>query len=118
MTTAIRIGLAVSERRGDGYSVAQHARSARLAGLRLDEISQARSFKSGDPKEMALLAFLEGTMDANGHPPHYLLEEARESDWSDEQIIEALGEIALNEFQSPGGQRCGATAGSDRQRIG
>jgi alkylhydroperoxidase family enzyme len=98
--TAIRIGLAVAERRGDGYSVAQHARSARLAGIKLDEISQARSFKSGDPKEAAMLAFLEGTMDANGHPPHYLLEEAREAGWTDEQIIEALGEIALNEFQS------------------
>lgn len=98
--TAIRIGLAVAERRGDGYSVAQHARSARLVGLKLDEISQARSFTSGDPKEAALLSFLEGTMDANGHPPHYLLEEAREADWTDEQIIEALGEIALNEFQS------------------
>ena len=98
--TAIRIGLAVAERRGDGYSVAQHARSARLVGLKLDEISQARSFRSGDPKEAAMLAFLEATVDANGHPPHYLLEEAREAGWTDEQIIEALGEIALNEFQS------------------
>src|SRR5687767_2667226 len=42
--TAIRIGLAVGESNGDGYTVAQHARSARLAGLGLDEISLARSF--------------------------------------------------------------------------
>jgi len=98
--TAIRIGLAVAERRGDGYSVAQHARSARLRGLGLDEISQARSFSSGDPKQAALLAFLQGTMESDGHPPAYLLEEAREADWTDEQILEALGEVALNEFQS------------------
>lgn len=98
--TAIRIGLAVAERRGDGYSVAQHARSARLIGLGLDEISLARGFSSSDPKEEALLAFIKGTMDSDGHPPAFLLEEARECDWTDEQILEALGEVALNEFQS------------------
>lgn len=98
--TAIRIGLAVAERRGDGYSVAQHARSARLSGIGLDEISQARGFASGDPKEAALLAFVKGTIEADGHPPHHLLEEAREADWTDEQLLEALGEAALQEFQS------------------
>ena len=98
--TAIRIGLAVSERRGDGYSVAQHARSARLSGIGLDEISLARGFASTDPKEAALLAFVKGAMDSDGHPPHHLLEEAREADWTDEQLLEALGEVALNEFQS------------------
>lgn len=98
--TAIRIGLAVAERRGDGYSVAQHARSARLSGIGLDEISLARSFASNDPKEAAMLAFVKGAMDSDGHPPVYLLEEAREVDWTDEQLIEALGEVALNEFQS------------------
>ncbi len=99
-TTVIRIGLAVAERRGDGYSVAQHARSARLAGLGLDEISLARSFSSGDPREAALLTFVKETLDSDGHPPVHLLEEAREVDWTDEQLIEALGEVALNEFQS------------------
>jgi alkylhydroperoxidase family enzyme len=99
-TTAIRIGLAVAERRGDGYSVAQHARSARLSGIGLDEISLARGFASNDPKEAALLAFVKGAMDSEGHPPHFLLEEAREADWTDEQLLEALGEVALNEFQS------------------
>jgi len=98
--TAIRIGLAVSERRGDRYSLAQHARSARLSGFGLDEISRNRSFSSTDHREAALLAFLEGSLDAEGHPPAFLLEEAREADWSDEQILEALGEVALCEFQS------------------
>jgi alkylhydroperoxidase family enzyme len=99
-TSAIRIGLAVSEQRGDGYSVAQHARSARLSGFGLDEISRNRSFSSNDPREAALLAFVKGSLDSEGHPPVYLLEEAREADWTDEQLIEALGEVALCEFQS------------------
>jgi len=59
-----------------------------------------RGFASNDPKEAAMLAFVKGTMDSEGHPPHHLLEEAREADWTDEQLLEALGEVALNEFQS------------------
>ena len=44
--TRERIGLAVAELRGDPYSIAQHARTARAAGLGLDEITRARSFES------------------------------------------------------------------------
>ena len=64
--TRERIALAVAEHRGDSYSIAQHARTARAAGLGLDEISRARSFESGDEREAALLAFLEATLDAAG----------------------------------------------------
>ena len=64
-----RIGLAVAERRGDPYSVAQHARTARAAGLGLDEITLARRSSSADPKEAALLAFLEALLETDGRPP-------------------------------------------------
>ena len=33
-------------------------------------------------------------------PPHHLLEEAREAGWSDEEILEAVAELALAEFES------------------
>jgi alkylhydroperoxidase family enzyme len=98
--TAERIALAVAERRGDTYSVAQHARTAKAAGLGLDEISRARSWDSNDPREAALLAFLQALFDAEGRPAHHLLEEAREADWTDEQLLEAVSHVALNEFQS------------------
>lgn len=99
-TMQVRIALAVAERRGDGYSVAQHARAARAAGLGLDEISLARSFESSDEREQALLTFLESVASSDGHSPQHLLEEAREADWTDEQILEAISLVALNEFQS------------------
>jgi alkylhydroperoxidase family enzyme len=95
-----RIALAVAERRGDSYSVAQHARTARQLGLGLDEISRARSFDSADEGEAHLLRMLEAAIDGDGHPPLYLIEEAREADWTDEQLLEALALVALNEFQS------------------
>ncbi len=55
LATRERIALAVAEHRHDSYSIAQHAKSARRAGLGLDEVSRARSFDSGDEKEAALL---------------------------------------------------------------
>ncbi len=97
--TRERIALAVAEHRQDNYSIAQHAKSARRVGLGLDEVSRARSFSSGDPKEAALLEFLQATLEADGVPPH-LHEEAREIGWSDEEILEAVAHLALNEFQS------------------
>jgi AhpD family alkylhydroperoxidase len=98
--TRERIALAVAEERDDPYSVAQHAKTARAAGLGLDEISKARAWTSGDPREAALLAFLKALFVEHGPPAHHLLEEAREVDWSDEQLLEAVAHVALNEFQS------------------
>jgi AhpD family alkylhydroperoxidase len=98
--TRERIALAVAERRGDPYSIAQHARTARLAGLGLDEVARARGFTSGDEHEALLLRFLESLLEANGRPSAHLAEEAREDGWSDEQILEAVAQVALSEFQS------------------
>jgi AhpD family alkylhydroperoxidase len=98
--TRERIALAVAQRRGDTYSVAQHARAARAAGLGLDEVSRARSFTSADEKEAAMLAFLQGLHDAEERPGAYLAEEAREAGWSDEELLEAVAHLALSEFQT------------------
>ena len=98
--TRERIALAVAEDRGDAYSIAQHAKTARSAGLGLDEISRARSWGSADPREAALLTFLKALFEDDGRPAHHLLEEAREVNWSDEEILEAVAHVALNEFQS------------------
>jgi len=98
--TRERIALAVAERRGDTYSVAQHARTGRAAGLGLDEVSRARSFTSGDEKEAALLAFLESLLSSDQRPSAHLGEEAREAGWTDEEILEAVAHVALAEFQT------------------
>ena len=98
--TRERIALAVAEHREDTYSIAQHAKSARSAGLGLDEVSRARSFTSADPREAALLDYLKATLASDGPPPVYLHEEAREAGWTDEEILEAVAHLALSEFQS------------------
>ena len=78
VATRQRIALAVAEHRGYDYSVAQYAKTAKAAGLGLDEVSKARSFGSDDPKEEALLIYLKAALEAEGAPPIYLHEEARE----------------------------------------
>jgi alkylhydroperoxidase family enzyme len=98
--TRERIALAVAERRGDTYSITQRARSARRAGLGLDEVSRARSFASADPREAALLTFLRALLDTDGRPAAHLAEEAREAGWSDEELLEAVAHLALGEFQA------------------
>lgn len=96
----LRIALAVAERRGDSYSVAQHARRARLAGIGLDEITAARRFESTDQRHATLLSFAEALLSGDGRPAAYLTEEAREWGWEDEQLLEAVAFVALYEFQS------------------
>jgi AhpD family alkylhydroperoxidase len=98
--TAERIALAVAERRGDPYSLAQHARTARANGVGLNELAKARAFDSGDEKERALLVFIESLLATDGRPSAHLGEEAREAGWSDEQILEAVAQAGLAEFQT------------------
>jgi len=98
--TRERIGLAVAERRDDAYTLNQYARTARAAGLGLDEVARAREFTSSDEKEAALLALLKVTLELDKAPPHHLVEEAREAGWSDPELLEAIAELALAEFQS------------------
>src|SRR4051794_25108314 len=73
--TRERIALAVAERRSDPYSIAQHARTARAAGVGIDEVTRARRFQSGDPKHQALLRFLESLLTSDGRPDQHLGEE-------------------------------------------
>ena len=96
--TQERIALAVGEYRGSQYDVAVHARSARNLGLSLDEVDLARRFFSRDEKEAALLRYIESALQNKGRVPIHLHEEAREQGWTDEQVLEALGHVALADF--------------------
>src|ERR687884_963246 len=56
--TQQRIALAVAEHQGSEYALATLQRTARDAGLGLDEIALAREFDSRDEREASLLRFL------------------------------------------------------------
>src|SRR3954469_17684060 len=96
--TQQRIALAVAEHEGSDYSLPALHRTAREAGLGLDEIALAREFDSHDEPEAVLLRFLKALLESEGSPPLHLHEEAREAGWSDEQILETVAHVALASF--------------------
>jgi alkylhydroperoxidase family enzyme len=97
LPTLERIALAVAEHYGSEQGIITHSRAARGAGLGIDEVALARQFGSKDPREAALLRYLQALL-SDGRPPVYLHEEAREAGWNDEQLLEAIAAAALESF--------------------
>jgi alkylhydroperoxidase family enzyme len=98
LKTQQRIALAVSEHQKSEYALATLQRTAREAGLGLDEIALARQFDSYDEREALLLRYVKALIEGESAPPAHLHEEAREAGWEDEQILEAVAHVALNSF--------------------
>ena len=97
LPTLERIALAVAEHYHSEPGIAMHSRTARGAGLALDEVAAARQFSSKDPREAALLRYLQAMLE-DGRPAMHLHEEAREAGWDDEQILEAIAAVSLEAF--------------------
>lgn len=98
VTTQQRIALAVAEHQGSEYALATLQRTAREAGLGIDEVALAREFDSRDERDAVLLRYIGALLDADGPPKLHLHEEAREAGWDDEQILEAVAHVAFNSF--------------------
>jgi alkylhydroperoxidase family enzyme len=98
LATLERISLAVAEHYHSEPGIAMHSRTARAAGLALDEVANARQFASKDPREEALLQYLKAVLEEGGRAPMHLHEEAREAGWDDEQLLEAIAAVALEGF--------------------
>jgi alkylhydroperoxidase family enzyme len=98
LKTQQRIALAVAEHQSSAYALAALQRSARDAGLGLDEVALAREFKSGDEGEAALLTYVKGLLETTGTPPRVNHEEALEAGWTDEQLLEAVAHVAVSTF--------------------
>jgi alkylhydroperoxidase family enzyme len=101
LKTQQRIALGVAEREGSEYWLVTLLRTAREAGLGLDEIALARSFDSADEHEAVLLRYVRALLEADGGAPAlHFHEEAREAGWTDEQILEAVSHAAMLRFST------------------
>jgi AhpD family alkylhydroperoxidase len=98
LATLERIALAVAEHYHSEPGIAMHSRTARAAGVAIDEVALARQFTSRDEREAALLRYLQALLEEGGRPAMHLHEEAREAGWDDEQILEAIAAVALEAF--------------------
>jgi AhpD family alkylhydroperoxidase len=97
LATLERIALAVAEHYHSEPGIEMHSRTARAAGVALDEVAAARQFTSRDERDAALLRYLKAVIE-EGRPPIHLHEEAREAGWDDEQLLEAIAAVALEAF--------------------
>jgi alkylhydroperoxidase family enzyme len=95
LPTLERIALAVAEHYRSQPGIAIHTRTARQAGVGIDEVAAARDWESNDPREAALLRYLRALIEQRGHAPMHLHEEAREAGWTDEQLLEAMAYASL-----------------------
>jgi alkylhydroperoxidase family enzyme len=98
LATLERIALAVAEHYHSVPGISIHQRTARQAGVGIDEVTLAREWESRDPREAALLRYLKGVLNQRGAVPHHLHEEAIEAGWSEEQLLEAIAVLSLECF--------------------
>ena len=93
-----RIALAVAEHYRSAPGITIHLRTARQAGVGIDEVALAREWESSEPAQAAILRYLKALVDQRGAVPQHLHEEAKEAGWDDEQLLEAIAVLSLESF--------------------
>src|SRR3954469_3682437 len=68
LKTQQRIALAVAQYQGSEYALSMLQRTAREAGVGLDEIALAREFDSRDEREATLLRYVQALLESEGAP--------------------------------------------------
>lgn len=93
-----QIAVAVADRNRCRYCLAAHTVLGTNAGLAEDELSAAQQAHSRDPRTQALLEFVVAVVEQRGQVDEQSIRSLREHGWSDEQIVEAIAQVALNLF--------------------
>ena len=93
-----QIAVAVADRNSCGYCLAAHTALGRKAGLSAEQLTAAQGGESDDPRTAALLAFALKLVDGRGQVSSADVQTLREHGWTDEQIVETIGQVALNLF--------------------
>jgi AhpD family alkylhydroperoxidase len=91
-----RISLAVQEWLGCDYCVDAHSRAARALGLSESDIELARQGTAIEPKVAAIVAFGQQVLAAPAEITDEQVQELRDLGYSEEQIAEVPGLVALN----------------------
>ena len=99
--TRERIALAVAERRGDTYSVAQHARTGRAARARARRgLAGPVASPRATRRRPRCSSSSSRCSPPTSVPVPTSARRRREAGWTDEEILEAVAHVALAEFQT------------------
>lgn len=93
-----QIALAVAGANGCDYCASAHSALGGNAGLAPEEIRRNLRGESGDPQVAAALKFATAVVATRGHVSDESLAEVRAGGFSDEEIVEIVGNVALNIF--------------------
>lgn len=93
-----QIALTVSQANECGYCLAEHSAIGSSVGLSDDQIHDARAATSPDRKTEAVLKFARRVVEKQGFVSNDDIEEIRTAGYSDEFIVEVIGNVALLVF--------------------
>ncbi|MFC3965382.1 carboxymuconolactone decarboxylase family protein [Nocardia jiangsuensis] len=93
-----QIAVAVANRNACEYCLAAHTALGRRAGVSGADMQAAQLGESPDPRTAALLGFALKLVEERGRVAPGEVGALRDLGWSDEQIVEAIGQVALNLF--------------------
>lgn len=91
-----QVALAVATRTGCDYCLAAHRAAGRFAKLSPAEIAAAERGEASDPKEAAGLALAIELLARVGDADDATLAAARNAGFSDAELVELAGQVALN----------------------
>ena len=94
------ITAAVSNLNGCTYTLSIAYALGRREGLTEDELTSAADLRSNDSKTAAALAFAASVTRKHGSVSALEVQNLREAGYSDEEIVEIIGLIALNIFRN------------------
>lgn len=93
-----QLAVAVANRDACEYCLAAHTALGRQAGLSDDALAAAQVGASDDPAIAVLLRFALKLVEERGQVTPADIQGVRDAGWSDEHIVEAIGQVALNLF--------------------
>ncbi len=93
-----QIAVAVADRNSCSYCLAAHTFLGKNAGASGEEMADAQTGRSADPKTAAALAFALKLVDARGQVTDTDLKALRAAGFNDGQIVEIIAHVALNLF--------------------
>lgn len=93
-----QIAVAVANRNSCAYCLAAHTALGRKAGVSVDALADAQVGRSADAKTAALLGFALELVEQRGQVSGDDVQALRDHGWSDAQIVETIGQVALNLF--------------------
>ena len=91
-----QLAVAVANRNECAYCLAAHTALGRKAGVTSDALAAAQTGRSDDTRVEALLRFALTLVERRGQVDPADVDRLRDHGWSDEQIVEAIGQVALN----------------------